>query len=128
MMTRNTWGADLMYQKLRAVSQGQSLPTFRRYPNLSKQEGFGLPWDYWSGDMYNPRPCRFLFTRSKQPDKDELSFLRGQMTREDLMLFVRTVGIDEVSRYFRWTTSEVRAVVSGEIDFEDINDVALMQF
>ena len=128
LLTRNTWGSDLMYQKLRAVSQGQSLPTFRRYPNLSFQEGFGLPWNYWSGDMNNPRPARFLLTKSTQPDKDELDFLRGPMTRDDMILFSNAVGIERVSRYFRWRTSEVRAVIAGEIDFEDINDVPMMRF
>ena len=120
LLTRNNWAADLMYQKLKGICQNQSLRTFRALPNFQVQFKSGLPWNFYNGGMNHPRPVRFLYLMADDPNLEERNYLNGTMRREDMDLFCRLVGVENVPRYFRWTLWNLRRVSAGELDFDDM--------
>ena len=57
------------------------------------------------------RPGRFLFTHSEDPDQAEIDFLKNTnvpRNREDLELFIRLAGIENVPSYFNWGRVDIQ--------------------
>ena len=50
----------------------------------------------------------------------EREFLRGPKLYEDLTLFVRLVGIENVERFFQWSTDQIRRVLNGQVQVENL--------
>ena len=113
-----------MYQKLSAVCCKKSLPTFLMLPNFQFQMSREMPWNFYVWNTRSPRPVRFLFTEADDPNKAEREYLKGQMQRQDMDLFIRLVGLENVPRYFRWTLGNLQRVSAGVLDFEDMPDDA----
>ena len=111
-----------MYKKLQGIVDGQSLPTFRPYPNFTSTEPLELPWNYHNGHKSEPRPFRFLYTEANNPDQAERKYLGGEMRRRDLDLFVRLVGLKKVGKYFRWRARDIQRVINGSLQFEEMDE------
>ena len=111
-----------MYKKIQGMVDGQSLPTFRPYPNFASTEPLELPWNYHNGHKSEPRPYRFLYTEKTNPDQAERKYLGGEMQRRDMDLFIRLVGLENVRKYFGWRAFDIRRVIDGNLQFEDLVD------
>ena len=127
-MTRNNFAADLVYQKLRGVTFGDSLCTFRMHPNYQKQETRPFSWNFFSHDKLHPRPFRFLFSRAEDRNKAERNYLNGAKSEADMRLFIKLVTLENVPRYFQWTYGQLRLVEEGILDFDDLDDAQLLIF
>ena len=114
-MCKKTHATHLIFRKMKGILTGQCLRTFRESPNF---EDCLTPWvvkmpenivtHRISVDV--PRPARFLFVNSLDPDQAEISFLRNDSTRrnlQDLRLFIEIAGAENVPNFFNFSREDI---------------------
>ena len=112
----------MVYKKIKGIVNFQSRVTFRLHPDFANATcRFRNEMPYDDIACPEPRPIRFKFVNSESKDDSELRFLRSSnVTRETFDTFVRLVGEEEVHKWFNFSRNQVRAVISGAIEIDDL--------